>query len=80
MPPQMYDDLDYIASRLGVSRSALVTQLLTDIVPDIKSMLEAIPANMTETDLVRFRGKSESIVLERMENLRRMKHDLFSKP
>ena len=66
------EDLDVISRRLGISRSALVSQLLAEALPDMRRVVELIPA-----DLVRFRGESASIVEARMEKLRQAATDLF---
>lgn len=71
-------NLDYLSSRLSVSRSALVTQLLLDGVAHMRRLVEVIPPNPTPADLVRMRGESIEEVRARIESLKSLENDLFS--
>lgn len=72
-------DLDYIAHRTRVSRSALVSVLLAESVGDFRRLLEMVPESPTPADLVRFRGESEQVVLSRLESLKGITDDLFTR-
>lgn len=78
LPPALVDDLDYISGRLGVSRSALLAQLLADAVPQMRGLIEAIPPAPTAADLLRMRGQSEELVRQRVDGLKGMTNDLLS--
>lgn len=78
MPDSLVSDLDYVASRLGVSRSALVSQIMCEAMPDMRKLLEMIPPSPTPADLVRYRGESEDVIKARVESLLRSQDDLFS--
>lgn len=71
-------NLDYLSSRLSVSRSALVTQLLLDGVAHMRRLVQVIPPNPTPADLVRMRGESIEEVRARIESLKSLENDLFS--
>lgn len=71
-------NLDYLSSRMSVSRSALVTQLLLDGVAHMRRLVEVIPPNPTPADLVRMRGESIGEVRARIESLKSLENDLFS--
>jgi len=71
-------NLDYLSSRMSVSRSALVTQLLLDGVAHMRRLVEVIPPNPTPADLVRMRGESIEEVRARIESLKSLENDLFS--
>lgn len=71
-------NLDYLSSRMSVSRSALVTQLLLDGVAHMRRLVEVIPPNPTPADLVRMRGESIEEVRARIESLKSLETDLFS--
>lgn len=79
LPPSLVDDLDYLSGRLGVSRSALLAQFMAEAVPEMRRMLEAIPPAPTPADLLRMRGQSEELIRQRIEGLKGMTDDLFSK-
>jgi hypothetical protein len=79
LPPELVDDLDYLSSRLGVTRSALLASLMLEPMHDLRSMVESIPEDPTHEDIVRLRGKSEAIVEQRVSSLRRLGNDLFSR-
>lgn len=77
LDPQVVADLRYCAQRMGVSGSAIVSDFLSVPLADMRRMLEAIPPNPTDADLVRFRGESRQIVEQRLENLKGLGDGLF---
>lgn len=72
-------DLDYIAGRARVSRSALVSELLSECTGDMRRLLEMVPESPTPADLVRFRGESVDLVRSRLEPLKGVADDLFTR-
>lgn len=78
IPSDVVDDLDHVSSRLSISRSALVSQLLAAALPDMRRLLDLVPPAPTAADLVRFRGESEDVVRARVDSVRRSADDLFS--
>lgn len=78
VPPELLADLDHVAARLGVSRSALVSGLLGDVLPDMRTVLDAIPLSPEPLDMVRFRGASAEIVRKRLDEVQELDSDLFS--
>ena len=78
LPRSLVDDLDYLVARLGVSRSALASELLSDSVSEMRRILSVIPPNPTPADLLRMRGESEAFVRERIAIVARLTDDLFS--
>lgn len=78
LPPALVEDLDYLTGRLGVSRSALAAELLTDAVSEMRRIISLIPPNPTPAELLRMRGESEALVRDRIANATRMTDDLFS--
>ena len=79
IPPELLADLDYVAGRLGVSRSALISEVMPEALGVMRSMLEQVPLNPTPEDVLRFRGESAGIVREKIDSLRGMSDDLFGK-
>lgn len=77
---ELVDDLDYVSRRLNISRSALVSEVLADVLSPSVAMLKTIPEGMdpTEEDVKRFRGASVDLVRQRLENLRYLDRDLFA--
>ena len=78
LPPQLVDDLDYISRRLGVSRSALIGQILPEGIGLMRSLLVDVPENPTPEDVVRFRGASADEIRQRIDGLKGLADDLFS--
>jgi len=76
--PELVANLDYVSGRLGVSRSALLSQLLVAPVADMRALLEAVPLDPTPADMVRYRGASAEIVKDRLLNLQGIADDLLS--
>lgn len=77
IPAPIRKDLDYLADRLGVSKSALVSELLGVPLGDLRELMEMVPDNPTAEDVVRARGKSNSLIAHRLRNLRSIEGDLF---
>ena len=78
LPTQLVEDLDYLAGRTGVSRSALIGELLTEAVSEVRKILELVPPNPTPAEMLRMRGQSEEAIRSRLESIKGMTDDLFS--
>lgn len=78
VPPELLADIDYVSGRLGVSRSALVSQLMAEPLQLMRGMLEQVPLNPTPDDVLRFRGESAELVRQKIDSLRDLGDDLFS--
>lgn len=78
LPQSLVDDLDYIGGRLGVSRSALASELLCDAAAEMRRIISVIPPSPTPADLLRMRGESEAFVRERIAKAASLTDDLFS--
>lgn len=78
LPTELVSDLDYLASRTGVSRSALISGLLCEAASEVRKILELIPPNPTPAEMLRMRGQSEEAIRSRLESLKGMTDDLFS--
>lgn len=79
LSPEHVDDVDYVAGRLGVSRSALVNFLLGEAMPDMRKLFEQVPLAPTPNDMLRFRGESAKLVEERIGQLQGIADDLLSR-
>lgn len=79
LPDQLVDDLDYLSGRMGVSRSAIIAEFMATAVGETRKLFELIPPNPTPTDVLRMRGQSEEAIRARLESLKGMTDDLFSK-
>ena len=78
LPPSLVADLDFLSTRLGVSRSALAAELLSDAAAEMRRVVSLIPPNPTPADLLRMRGESEVFIRERIASATRLTDDLFS--
>jgi len=68
-------DLDYVGKRLGVSRSALLSNIASQAVADLKALLEGIPEDPNERDIKRFKGASIDLINERLQGLEEIRKD-----
>jgi len=66
IPIDLANDLDYVHRRVGVSKSALVSELLAGGLRDVRELLESLPEQPTPDDLVRLRGASADLVASRV--------------
>lgn len=66
LDPDLDDALTYLHRRLGISKSAVVNELLTDPVRDLCVLMQEVPEQPTPDDIVRLRGRSVELVKERL--------------
>ena len=76
---KLVDDLNFMSARMGVSRSAIISEIMADAIGEARRLFELIPPNPTPTDIVRMRGESEEVVRKRLASLQGIANDLFSK-
>lgn len=79
LPAQLVEDLDYLSERMGVSRSAVIAEVLGESIADARRLMELVPPNPTVGDVLRMRGASEEVIRQRLSSLQGIAHDLFSK-
>lgn len=77
--PELLKDADAVAARLGISRSALIGDCLSDNLHILKRLLAGEPLDPISRDVLRLRGESAEIVRERLDQLKGMADDLFAK-
>lgn len=77
VPPAIRQNLDYLSTRMGVTKSALVSELLATPLSDLRDLMELVPDNPTESDLLRARGQSNELIAARLRSLRSLEGDLF---
>lgn len=77
LPPQVRADLDYLSGRLGVTKSALVAEMVSVPLRDLCSLVETVPENPSSEDLLRARGKSNELITKRLQSYRKIEGDLF---
>lgn len=78
LPPDLIEDLNYLCRRLGITKSALVSQLMAVPLRDLRGMIEQVPENPTEQDALRFRGASRELIQKRIASAQRLAEgDLF---
>lgn len=79
LPTDLVSKLDYLAGRLGVSRSALMAEVLGESITRAADLVQLIPPNPTPADVLRMRGESEDLVRQRVAQLQGIANDLLSK-
>lgn len=62
LPRDTFDDICYVAKRMGISRSALVTQLTVASVEPMRELLEQTPEKPTWSEVRRLRGASVEVI------------------
>jgi hypothetical protein len=72
IPSPLLDDLQYLSARLGVSRSALITELLGEALPVVAGLLRMVPEGASPDEAKRFRGASVNIIRERVAEAQRL--------
>lgn len=83
LPTSVVSNLDFLAGTMGVSRSALVSALMSDVLPPLIPLAKVAAQGVTEGDSRRYRGEFASelnAMLERLnDGLEGVQDDLFSK-
>lgn len=69
LDPELVEAIDYVSHRLGVSRSAIVSYLLTDAAPQLKQRLLMLPYSAEPIETLRSRGESAESVKQRLDAL-----------
>jgi hypothetical protein len=77
VPPSFHENLSYLAHRTGVSKSALLVEMLSTPLADMRALVETVPDNPNPDDMVRARGKSNELVTRRVASYRKLEGDLF---
>lgn len=70
LPPSLVADLTFVSERVGVSRSAIVSDVLGQPLADLRQLLGAVPPSPTAADVLRLRGDSEALIEARLSELR----------
>lgn len=63
----VYDDLSYLAERLRVSRSALLSVLVGPVLADLRKLVEEVPEEPTQEDVRRLRGRSVDLISDQLK-------------
>lgn len=69
LPPQIAEDISYVARRMGVSQSSFVAEMFEKPVGDMREMMLLVPENtatMSAVEAKRLRGTSINIVADRV--------------
>lgn len=78
VPPSLVDDLDYLAGRLKITRSAMLTSIAAEAVHDLRKLVASVPENPNQGDLLHAKGRSRELIGSRIDSARRLNNDLFS--
>lgn len=84
LPTDLVNDLDYISKRLRMSRSALLSAILAEGLPNLVQVVTVLPEDLstvTDADARRFRGATADALTKQVADIIRLggQHDLFSK-
>lgn len=77
LPADMVENLDYVSKRINVSRSALLSQITEEPIKTLRALVSSVPENPTEEDIIRAKGRSISIIGDRIDQIKGMNDDLF---
>lgn len=68
IPEDIWDDVAYSAGRMGVTRSALVSEMIESSIGVMATLLKMTPEAPTPSDVKRLRGASVDLIRERYNN------------
>lgn len=83
LPSDVVDQLDFVSTRMRVSRSALLSALLSEAMPGLVQIISTLPADpttATEADARRFRGATADVLSKQIGDIIRAggQDDLFN--
>ena len=69
LPETVAKDLAYVASRMGVSQSSLLSEMLAEPLADLRGLMDLVPADQAPTNdqLLRLRGQSANVIAARVK-------------
>jgi hypothetical protein len=70
LPEEQISQLSLISARLGVSRSAFVSEMLGYALPALAKLFDDLPSESSEADVKRFYGSSADVVKDRLSVVR----------
>lgn len=84
LPTELVEQLDFVAGRMKVSRSALLSALLSEAMPGLVHIISVLPEDpsmVTEADARRFRGATADVLSKQIGDIIRAggQDDLFRK-
>lgn len=77
LPIELVEQTTYLASRFGVSRSALFGELLAQPVSVMFDIISEIPAEMTPEESIRYASTASESLQQVFEDLKNATQDLF---
>lgn len=66
LPRDLAGNISVIAKRLGISQSALLAELMSQPIADLRRLVDQIPAHPSQGDVLRLRGASIEVVQQRV--------------
>ena len=69
LPPDQYNDLAFISERMGISRSAVLTQMLGEGLAHARRLVACVPNSPDDYTVSRYRGDSKEIIRGRLQTL-----------
>lgn len=66
------DDISTISSRMGISKSILISKLLEIPLKDLRGLLAHLPESPGKGDVLKFRGHSRQLVDERVSEMNKV--------
>lgn len=84
LPAALVDNLDYVSKRLRMSRSALLSAILTEGLPHLVHVVSTLPSDLstaTDADARRFRGAAADLLSKQVAEIINTggQNDLFRK-
>ena len=81
LPEELVHNVTYISTRMRISRSAFLAQMLEEPMTDLYNLIKSVPEDLSKDDeetIKRAKGDSKAIVEARLDQLQRAVNDLFS--
>lgn len=69
LPTEQFNDLAYISQRMGISRSAVLSQMLGEGLAHARRLVACVPEGPDDYTVSRYRGDSKEIIRERLQGL-----------
>lgn len=66
------EDISVISSRMGISKSILISKLLEIPLKDLRGLLAHLPESPSRDNILKFRGDSKNLINHRLSEMNKI--------
>lgn len=78
VPAQLADDLMVVSAHMGMSRTAVLSHFMEEPLHDLRGIMELVPQNPSDADVIRLRGASKKVIEDRLREVEEMMREGYN--